>query len=600
MKKMVKKLFAAALSTTVVFSMIMPMNISAATTTVMDEDFTTVENLDGWTYSNTKDNNTKESTFKLDNSMLKVYSGIKDNGVDRLTKQFTPINTGDTLEITGTLSVIRPDDNSGQNVALRIGNGNHNWSLLQLSNNGATQRLSAAGADTNEDNGYRASQIKKDFNLTNLSDPWGKKGFEFIAGKDINYSAALAPSESGYTLTVTLGDYQVEPLSVTLTTEEAISLDRIYFSSGANSTGNRAAAIQVKNLKMVREVYEKPLLAFGDEILYNNDGVRMDEDFTTWTGTSAIVTADNADYTRGAKWAYSNTKGNATQASTFTIENNALKVCSGIKDNGVDSLTKKFNPINAGDTLKITGILSVIRPDDNSGQNVALRIGNGNHNWSLLQLSNNGATQSLSAAGMDTNEDNGYRASQIKQNFDLTNLKDSWGKKGFEFIAGKDINYSAELAPSEDGYTLTVSLGDYQVTPLSIALTTAEATSLDRIYFTSGANSTSNRKAAIKAKNLKVEAIGTKTGLENGENTLYLPVKNLNGENANFTVVAALCEADGTKKSFKIVPCENLTDYTKNLAVNMTVDNKDNQYVKIFVFDNMENIIPLTGAKTTK
>ena len=591
MKKMVKKLFAAALSTTVMFSMIMPMNISAAATTVIDEDFTTVENLDGWTYSNTKGNNTKESTFIPDNSMLKVYSGIKDNGVDRLTKQFTPINTGDTLEITGTLSLTKPDWYSGQDVALKIGNGNHNWSLLQLSNNDKVQSVSAAGADTPEDNGYRT--IGQKFDLTNLTN-----GFDAIAGKDINYSAALTPSESGYTLTVSLGKDQVEPLSVTLTAEEATSLDRIYFSSGATSTGNRAAAIQVKNLKMVREVYEKPLLAFGDEILYNNDGVRMDEDFTAWSNTSEIVTADNADYTRGAKWSYSNTKGNDTHASTFTIDNNALKICSGIKDNGIDNLTKKFNPINAGDTLKITGTFSLDKPDWYSGQNVALRIGNGNHNWSLLQLSNKDGIQSVSAAGADTPEDNGYRT--IVQKFDLTNLSDSWGNKEFNVIAEKDINYSAELAPSEDGYTLTVSLGNDKIAPLSVALTTEEATSLDRIYFTSGANSTSSRKAAIKAKNLKVEAIGTKTGLENGENTLYLPVKNLNGENANFTVVAALCEADGTQKSFKIVPCENLTDYTKNLAVNMTVDNKDNQYVKIFVFDNMENIIPLTGAKTTK
>ena len=592
MKKMVKKLFAAALSTTVVFSMIMPMNISAATTTVMDEDFTTVENLDGWTYSNTNGNDNMASIFTIENNALKVRSGIAGKGVDRLTKQFTTINTGDTLKITGTFSVTKADWDSGQNIALKIGNDKKNWSLLQLSNGGEQGRIqsvSAAGADTPEDNGYKT--IEQKFNLTNLTN-----GFDAIAGKDINYSAELAPSENGYTLTVSLGNDKITPLSVALTTEEATSLDRIYFSSGALKDKDLKSAIMAKKLKMVREVYEKPLLAFGDEILYNNDGVRIDEDFTTWTGTSAIVTADNADYIRGAKWAYSNTNGNDNMASIFTIENNALKVRSGIAGKGVDRLTKKFTHISAGDTLKITGTFSVTKADWDSGQNIALKIGNDKKNWSLLQLSNGGAQgriQSVSAAGADTPEDNGYRT--IEQKFNLTNLTN-----GFDTIAGKDINYSAALTPSENGYTLTVTLGDYQIEPLSVALTTAEATSLDRIYFSSATLNDKNLKSAIMAKKLKVEAIGTKAGLENGENTLYLPVKNLNGENANFTMVAALCEADGTKKSFKIVPCENLTDYTKNLAVNMTVEDKDNQYVKIFVFDNMENIIPLTGAKTTK
>lgn len=600
MKNFVKRVFALAISAAVVFSAVMPISVSAASATLLDEDFTTIESLDGWKSTNTKGNTVSEGTFKLENNALNVYTGIKDNGVDRLTKSFSPINAGDTLEVTGTLTLAEPGWWDAHNVALKLGNGTKNFSILQVYSGGGTF-LGGAAVNTDEINGYAVNSQKFDINDGNGTYP-----YTVIKNREFSYRATLAPLSEGYRLTVKIESGEsfqcnVPELSIDMTTEDATAIDRIYFSSGAFSTGTRADVFKVKTLKIKREIYEKPVLEFGDNLLYSNSGVRAEEDFSTWSSTSDIATVSDKDYERGAKWAYSNTLGNDTKETTFVAEDNMLNVYTGITGNGVDRLTKRFNPINAGDTLKITGTFKVQEMDYWAGHDVALKLGNGTHNYSLLQLYSGGFFK-LGAATADTNEANGFSV-----NSQMFSINDGFGTDPFTIIKNREFGYCAVLEPQgEEGYMLKIKienisgLNDISVPELSMFLTTEEATSLDRMYFSSGANTTGTKAAAIQTKNLKIEVIGAKTALENGENTVYVPMKNLNGAKANFTLVAALCENSGVKKAFKIVDFSDVTDYIKNLPVNITVEDKDSQYVKVFVFDNMENITPLTGAKTAQ
>ena len=228
-----------------------------------------------------------------------------------------------------------------------------------------------------------------------------------------------------------------------------------------------------------------------------------------------------------------------------------------------------------------------------TGRSIALKIGNGEHNWSLLQLYNSGGdAPNIGAAAKDAIEHNGWGVTGNK--FDLSNL-------GFGSIKDTAINYSATLAPSENGYILTASLGVLGVEDVSIELTEEEALSIDRIYIASGfCNASSEVSCGLKIYNLNVEAIGTNNALKNGKNTLYVPLKNLNGEAADMTVIAALCNADGTQEAFALKDYKGIINYNQNLSIDIDVRDSSTQYVRVFIFDSAQTMVPLTGAKSTK
>lgn len=587
MKRFVKKLYAAGLSAAVMLSAAMPVGVSAATFELINEDFVSQTELSGWTYSNSKGNSALGDAFKLSDDGLEIYTGQNTNGVDTITKSFQAVNNGDTLKITGSLSLNGLDWSTGQSAAIKIGNGAHNWSLLQLYNSGnSAPNIGAAAKDAIEHNGWGVTGNK--FDLSNLQ--WG---FDSIKEAALNYSASLAPSENGYILTASLGASSVEDVSIELTEEEALSLDRIYIAVGANNDAARRLAIKLGSLKVERVVSEKPVLSFGENILFDNSGERIGENFAAWSNFSGITT-DNAEYARGAKWLYSNTENKGNFSETFKLSEK-LEVYAGAHNGGVEKIEKKFSPISGGETLKITGTLSMGGLAWNTGRSISLKIGSGEHNWSLLQLYNSGSSSpNVGAAEKDTIDHNGWGVTGNK--FDLSNLQ--WG---FDSIKDSTINYSATLAPSENGYILTASLGVSGVEDVSIELTEEEALSIDRIYIASGfCNASSGASCGLKIYNLNVEAIGTNNALKNGKNTLYVPLKNLNGEAADMTVIAALCNADGTQEAFALKDYKGIINYNQNLSIDIDVRDSSTQYVRVFIFDSAQTMVPLTGAKSTK
>lgn len=595
MKGFAKKLFAVGISASIMLSTVMSVGVNAATEMLLNEDFTTKETLDSWEYTNTNKNQTQGEAFKWNNG-LEIYTGKKDNGIDKIEKSFPTINSGDTLKITGKVSINELDWWAGQSAAIKIGNGTHNWSLLQIFSGNAFG-VGAASKDIDELNGYGVvNQKRNDFNFSNYTWETDSDGLKYA--NDLNYAATLAPSANGYTLTASLGIAEVPVVSIELTEAEALSIDRIYVAVGTCEDYPRRRAIKLDSLQVKRIVSEKPVLTFGDNILFNNSGERLNENFAAWRNYSG-VTADASDggYSRGAKWLYTSQENNDILDNIFSLNEGELEVyiVNNLpeKKSGLEKLEKKFNPISSGDTLKITGKITLSSGLDWwSGQTAAIRIGNGRDNWTLLQTYNYDTNVIVGAASKNTDVYNGYEiVKHERKEFDLSS-----GASVF----GEQLDYIAILEPSANGYTLTASLGIAGVQKVSIELSEEDALSLDRIYITSGFRGGEDKKCGLKIENLKVEAVGTKTALTNGTNTLYVPMKNLNGETANMTVIAALCNEDGSQESFAIKNCEVPADYSQNVAIDIDVDDCEKQFVRIFVFESVQSMAPLTDAKSTK
>ncbi len=92
----------------------------------------------------------------------------------------------------------------------------------------------------------------------------------------------------------------------------------------------------------------------------------------------------------------------------------------------------------------------------------------------------------------------------------------------------------------------------------------------------------------------------SKTALAAGENTLYIPYTNSTGTAQPFRVIAAVCDAEGKQTGYEVFNYPDNTYVKEELQITVDITDPTTEYVRLFFFDNYQDLISLSKVKSTK
>lgn len=381
-----------------------------------------------------------------------------------------------------------------------------------------------------------------------------------------------------------------------------------------------------KNIK-IENIIKGDIVNFGD-VEYDNDLVMID--CSSGADISNAVSIEDAKYLNGAEWGASNIENiNSTFATDGT------KIIAKTTKTGLDTLSKKFAPIRDGEMLNISADIRLQGYQDfatnaaDLGQLASLRLLGTDVDRTLLNyvcrtsgqeymhvLSKNLTTSiwddyantadtSVTTTGTGkyvswdsvrtiTKNDNIF-----KQEYNQVNSGKNWNM----FDGTVKLEFTA--VPNADGenYDITLDLTSTLLdTTSTVKVPKAEVLAMDTIAIHSRGQGTSVRES-MAVSNLKIEKhpVVEKTALTVGQNTVYLPIENVTGHAVDFALIAAVCDkATDAHKAYFVETYDEHCKGADNLAIDVEITDPATEYVKLYVWDSFNNLVPYTEPISTK
>lgn len=374
-------------------------------------------------------------------------------------------------------------------------------------------------------------------------------------------------------------------------------------------TQNNVDIFTVKNVKVENTVMGH-IFNFAEPTL-NNDVIMIDG--TAGIDVSNAVPFSNEAYTSGNEWGSDDT----TKIGTiFKSEPNAVKAYYA---GGRAKLGKKFDSVNDGEVLKISGNMRLYQPGTDGmyqiilagdSTDIALLSHNVTSYWNQFAVLHDQKLnpidlwdripeqEGVTVTGTGTTGYNG-ESSAISSTKTVVGMGDKPntganasyldGTVAIELIA-------APNATDDNKYDIILTFkGTYIDAMAKRTVDKSQVFDIDSLQFFVRTGAT-NETEVINFSNFKIEKYPAvkKTALTTGTNTIYLPIENVTGHEANFALVAAVCDKDTEEqKDFFIKTYENVAE-SGNLEIDVDITSAADEYVDIFVFDTFEKIVPYT------
>lgn len=383
-----------------------------------------------------------------------------------------------------------------------------------------------------------------------------------------------------------------------------IGADRMaYITIAAKNNSAEGAATQGEKLLYINsikvdEVYSGEMIKFAADADYSCSKAVIDTDFSKgrldgWTNTNENVFAIADDYKKNSGNGQPSTTKTHSKAMTVTFRSNTAG----------SMLYKKFAPISKGDTLTVSGEIKVYDLAWNSWPDMQIGLSSGVEYYNTSNPSNMRHILRLKSSGYGFEYTTlgkvqyGHWTVDGEQAIDFgTNLPAGQDfKKHIEYI-----KYKTTLAPKDDTtYTMTTEFDPgYTVLALSIDIPAEEALAMNTVSFLLRDPSNVNDVLEIALKNVKVEVSSPeKTALTAGENKVYLPFDKYDNTPQDMTLIAVVCnKADDMQKTFHITEYSQVSG-SGVLSGTVNITDPANEYVRLFVFNNLDTIVPLAESK---
>ena len=431
-------------------------------------------------------------------------------------------------------------------------------------------------------------------------------GTEYIITTDLKWNSQNSNYDIINSVAAADGTVVVENVNAGEYAYSVADINRIGFTTQyITSTGSgNAKTILVKNVK-VQKFTNDPVLSFGD-IKYYEAPVVLSQHMVDINDAELGVSTENGDaYESGQAWGMTTdwSAGHSTAK-----KDDMLWFTNHYGVSGLTSISKRFTPISDGEKLEITGTfrLASLPSNNDVGYRILLDDGTqGNaekpanalsifHNFKTWQ--GNHIRTLDTGAHISTWDTSGHNGTELSTG----DVNDST----HPLYIGNDVTYTFTMEPdSSDSskYLVTCKIGSFDTASKKIDKTLALA--FNTIRFQSMGKGSTNTELLIGHKDVKITKpiSNPPTALQNGINTLYVPVENITGHNVSYRVVAAVTEGTGenAKQVAYYISDSTASSNDAVLSVNVNITDANTQYVQLFVFDSLENIRPWTTPLTT-
>ena len=399
--------------------------------------------------------------------------------------------------------------------------------------------------------------------------------------------------------------------------------------------------IEISNLSLTTEktVYENDKMFFSDASYTNpsdivNDNIAEKElvQLAIDTGKDQYANISDANVLAGEKWHTND--NNSTKERTFLVEGDWIMIrpfqTSGRQsfpyfyDRRVSpKLVRCFTPVTDGSQFEVKSIVMPLKtalPRDMGGGvisqmpigfNVQLRLTNDEWNGQGNRVGDSSSVFNIFSYGINQEEKSLAAVAGTNQtalNVSSVNHDDAnfAAKTSLSYdidLHNKEINVVAKFIPVGDNYNVYVTCQDVKGNTLlenTEPVVVSKETVADYNRFQISATfddcvEMSDAQATMRyfgIKDLAITKVDTTAGLKSGSNTIYIPYNNI-GDKFNAVVVAAIYDKDDNLVKTEIELLNNVTDKNGNVTFNLDITDSDNQYVKYFVFDNLDNLTPL-------
>ena len=390
-------------------------------------------------------------------------------------------------------------------------------------------------------------------------------------------------------------------------------------NSDAISEETPVTVLNIKNMKVVENV-RGHIINFADAKYYKHLTMI---DTSLNSDISNAVATDNSEYISGSEWG-TNLPENIGRA--FTASEGTISACFVREESGKPrDVSKKFVPVTDGEVLKVSGDVKLWTPTstdkDEWNSNTIELVGaddsrlilfgaKGNPYWREFFILhqgdfNGGWTHTVPQVDVTTNGETRPNSSNpwVKVSDNDTVFDDTYdvpnGGKNWSSMEGF-VNFTVTAAPnaSDDSkYDVTLTfVGDNIETTSVKTVDKAFVQKLDAIKIFTYSGWTSDA-AATQVRNLKVEKYPNvmKDGFVKGTNTLYLPIENVTGHEATYAIIAAVCDkTSDEQKNFFIRQYPNNSNALDNLAIDVEISDPATEYVKFYVFNGYDSLVPYT------
>lgn len=419
---------------------------------------------------------------------------------------------------------------------------------------------------------------------------------------------------------------------------ESVELDLTCISDTTPSAGD---VVEISNFSLTseRKVYEYDKMFFSDasytepiNLFSETVSDRTYSFVKNDSGLDQYAQITDADVLAGAKW-HTNDNGSASE-KTFIPEGGWMMVRPFQQANNQNyayvqynracpKLVKCFTPITDGSEFVVKSSVLPLKtslPKDLGGGvisdmpigfNVQLRLtndewnGQGNRNgdsssvFNIFSYGINQEERSLAAvAGINQTavnvgaviDENSNFAAKTSLSYDIP-------------LHGKEIYVEAGFVPSGDNYLVTVTCTD---TKGNVLLKNAQpvvigkdvVADFNRFQISATFDNCvemTEAQSVIRyfgVKDVSIYKVDSLSGLKSGDNTVYIPYKNV-GDSFNAVAVAAVYDKDNNLVSADYRLLENITDKEGNIVFDVSISDVKNQYARYYVMDNFDNLTPL-------
>ncbi len=372
-------------------------------------------------------------------------------------------------------------------------------------------------------------------------------------------------------------------------------------------------------------------VAFSEATLNGPNGsgtVVLSETFDTDIMANLVTKTDPA-FDNGTAWG--STWGNEAK-KTFVVGGGALEVNTSGAWARVDAdhpnevmdirISKKFTPISAGESLKLTSTINLNDFEAGSNSAVGISLGESGENplhTFAFMLNSNVSKQAIRAYatggkggvhGWYTDNGDSFVSVDGKEDH-AQNLNASYWQVGVKEGApaiesaklSGDVKLTFTMEPNAAGtqYTCTSTLksadAEYQATK---TITKAYAMSLDRVIFAMNCTTGNSTKPVLTVKDITV----TKGSLsmvmpEVGENKLYIPFENAM-PGTPFSVNVMIVERSGENgygeiRNVSLIPVENQTADKGYLECPFTITDASSK-IDVFVLNSADGGVLLSST----
>ncbi|MBE5039158.1 hypothetical protein [Ructibacterium gallinarum] len=527
-----------------------------------------------------------------------------------LKKKFAKLTAGQTLKVTSRIK-LNKSIGSLTEASVRIGGGNGDLKILGFSfnwyNPNAAERYIVSALKQNQqinpwagsDGDYRGTVVAGYDDVNNIPDNMTDLLTELsivpVDAAASAYDAVLRLPELGYST------------SLRISKEEAEAYDYFAFYTSREKsmadTGKQTmgiASLLITEEDTVPSVPEEGKVSFG-EVQLSDASVRFDQDMAAMN-LGTVMAAAGSTYENGDTWGANDI---TDLTDCYTVQDGTLWARGRLNKGQTEAniLSRKFAKIQDGESLSVSAVVNFadFAFDETDVSFRLFDSAAAENNYVLLRFNQLWNGQELSALSRNQTpgawqNENGTGTVLLGRGYWHIASAVPEEDKGLD----GDVQMTVTLQPDGDGYKLSLSLAGRQTYTAEKTISKADALGLDTFAVYSSSNGkTSGSANFMGLKNVSIATLPDKTALSPDEdNTLYIPYTNTTGEAKNIVICAAVCgKEDHAQKRFFIEESryQNFAETKDNLEINVGKI-ADNEYVRVFLFNDFEQLIPLAES----